>query len=226
LGQGFAPLGVQTATEEQRMNPTQQAASTPSAFTSPTAKRGLWAVMGLMTLVVFVVLEPPYIKREYLHFLSENFFLVPHLLCGGAALVIGPLQFSSRLRQRNLGLHRILGKIYVISVLISAPLGAVMIMYRPVLEVFATDVLVATWIITTVVAFLTARNGHIAQHHQWMIRSYSVTFFFVTDRFPFLFPSFQPSSEANAVYILFLVFLSIFIPDIAFAWREMTSKRK
>jgi hypothetical protein len=107
-----------------------------------------------------------------------------------------------------------------------APLGGIMIIYRPVLEVFVTEVLVATWIITTVVAFLTARNGHIAQHRQWMIRSYAATFFFVTDRFPFLFPSFRPSSEANAVYILFLVFLAVFIPDIAFAWREMTTKRK
>ncbi len=165
-------------------------------------------------------------KKEYLHFLSEGVFLVPHLVCGGAALVIGPLQFSSRLRQRNLRLHRILGKIYVVSVLIAAPLGGIMIIYRPVLEVFVTEVLVATWIITTVVAFLTARNGHIAQHRQWMIRSYAATFFFVTDRFPFLFPSFRPSSEANAVYILFLVFLAVFIPDIAFAWREMTTKRK
>ena len=208
------------------MNPIQQGAANSSVFSGPMAKRALWLVMGLMTLTVFGILEPPYIKKEYLHFLSEGFFLVPHLVCGAAALVIGPLQFSSRLRQRHLSLHRILGKIYVVSVIVAALLGAVLIMYRPVLEVFVTDVLVATWIVTTLIAFLTARNGHVAQHRQWMIRSYAVTFFFVTDRIPFVFPSFQPSSGVNAVYILFLVFLSVFIPDIAFAWSELTSKRR
>lgn len=35
-----------------------------SAFAGRTAKRGLWVVMGLMTLYVFIVLEPPYSSRS------------------------------------------------------------------------------------------------------------------------------------------------------------------
>jgi hypothetical protein len=37
----------------------------------------------------------------------------------------------------------------------------------------------AAWIVCTTAAFITARNRQIAQHRQWMVRSYAVTFTFV-----------------------------------------------
>ena len=44
------------------------------------------------------------------------------------------------------------------------------------------------WIVTTMMAYVAVRNGHIKKHQQWMIRSYAVTFTGVTFRLwlPFL----------------------------------------
>ena len=46
----------------------------------------------------------------------------------------------------------------------------------------------AAWIVCTTAAFITARNRHIVQHRQWMIRSYAVTFTFVSSRVLNLWP--------------------------------------
>ena len=46
----------------------------------------------------------------------------------------------------------------------------------------------AAWIVCTTAAFITARNRQFAQHRQWMIRSYAVTFTFVSSRVLNLWP--------------------------------------
>jgi uncharacterized membrane protein YozB (DUF420 family) len=88
------------------------------------------------------------------------------------------------------------------------------------------DVLASLWLITAVIAYLAAKKRQIVQHRQWMIRSYAVTFFFVVDRVPFEFPSFQPSQAGNVCLILTLCILAILIPDIAFTWTHLTGPRK
>jgi hypothetical protein len=46
----------------------------------------------------------------------------------------------------------------------------------------------AAWIVCTTAAFITARNRQIAQHRQWMVRAYAVTFTFVSSRVLNLWP--------------------------------------
>ncbi len=191
-------------------------------------KRALWCLLGIMALSVFIFVDLPLLNptSKYGAFLASKWrILLPHILCGITALLVGPLQFSSRLRQRNLSLHRVLGKIYVGAVLLGALLGYALVYGLSSPFEAAVDVLASLWIITTLAAFITARNHHIAQHRQWMIRSYSVTFFFVADRIPFEFPSFQPSEATNVCLILTLCVVAILLPDIAFTWSELTSKR-
>ena len=55
-----------------------------------------------------------------LQVIADRDLLIPHTLAGIFALLIGPINFSSRIRQRYLKLHRVLGRIYVISVFIGA----------------------------------------------------------------------------------------------------------
>ena len=50
-------------------------------------------------------------------------WLLPHGIAGAYALFLGPMQFSDRLRQRHLQLHRVLGRIYVAGAFIAGPLG-------------------------------------------------------------------------------------------------------
>lgn len=107
-----------------------------------------------------------------------------HIILGGLALLIGWLQFSDQLRKKNINLHRIIGKVYIISVLVSA-MAAFGIAF------FATGGWVASlgficlaliWFYTTLAAYLTIRKGQVAQHQKMMIYSYAATFAAVTLR--------------------------------------------
>jgi uncharacterized membrane protein len=194
-----------------------------------SAKWGLWFVLGLMALSVFVFVDLPLlttVTEHGEHLAQELPVLVPHMICGFIALCIGPLQFSSRLRQANFKRHRILGRIYVGAVIAGA-IGGYALVWRNYSPFGASvDVLASLWLITTVIAFIAARKRQIIQHRQWMIRSYAMTFFFVADRVPYEFPSFQPSPAGDVCLILTLCILALLIPDIAFTWSHLTGPRK
>ena len=66
-----------------------------------------------------------------LQVIADRHLLIPHTLCGVIALLAGPVQFSSRLRQRHLKFHRVLGRVYVISVFIGALTGIALAAGRP-----------------------------------------------------------------------------------------------
>jgi uncharacterized membrane protein len=183
----------------------------------------------MAALSVFVFIDLPLlttVTKHSTHLAEELPVLVPHMICGFIALCVGPLQFSSRLRQGNLKRHRLLGKIYVCAVIVGA-MGGYLLVWRNYSPFgVSVDVLASLWIITAVIAYITARKRQITQHRQWMIRSYAVTFFFVADRVPFEFPSFHPSEAANVCLILTLCILAILIPDIAFTWTHLLDRRK
>src|SRR3569833_1016955 len=86
----------------------------------------LWVSLGLATLFVFITSEVlliadyPMYHAYRLQVISDRHFLIPHALSGSIALIVGPLQFWSRVRQNHLTLHRILGLIYVVSAVIGA----------------------------------------------------------------------------------------------------------
>ncbi|PYV85589.1 MAG: hypothetical protein DMG93_00860 [Acidobacteria bacterium] len=58
------------------------------------------------------------------HYHPFRWWLLPHGLAGASALLLGPLQFSDRLRQRFTKFHRVVGRIYIFGALVAAPLGA------------------------------------------------------------------------------------------------------
>jgi uncharacterized membrane protein len=195
-------------------------------------KNVLWAVLGMMTLSVVFYSEIPLLRqtreRSYLSTILP--IILPHILAGCISLIVGPLQFSRRFRQHNPALHRVLGRVYVISVFVSAPLGIILSTLhhdiRAIHWVAATIVQSSTWMITTAAAFLTARNGHYQHHRAWMIRSYAVTLTFVGTRVLQPFPAWNRHSEAGfSMEILVITFLAILIPDLALNWRDFISRR-
>ncbi|ADW71171.1 DUF2306 domain-containing protein [Granulicella tundricola] len=196
------------------------------------AKFALWAMIGVTTLSVTLYSEVPLLhqakERAYLG--AMPFLIVPHIACGIFALLSGPLQFSTRLRQRHLQFHRLLGRVYVSSVLVAAPLAMVLSNQhhdrRAIHFVVANCCQASTWLIATAAAFLTARNGHIQQHKEWMVRSYAVTLTFVGTRVLQPLPAWNRHSEAGfAMEIIMITFLAILVPDIAFHWRQLTTRR-
>lgn len=123
-------------------------------------------------------------SNELLANVLWNTAFYTHIILGGIALLIGWLQFNSRLRLRNLSIHRTIGKIYLICVLPSA-LASIG------LGVFATGGLIPAtgficlgiiWLTTTLIAYLKIKNGQIEQHRRFMIYSYAACFAAVTLR--------------------------------------------
>lgn len=107
-----------------------------------------------------------------------------HVFMGGLALLTGFSQFFKNLRKKRLGLHRTLGKIYVVSVLLSgsAGLGIAFFATGGIIPALGFGALAIAWLYTTVNAFLAIKQGHIQTHQRWMIRSYALCFAAVTLR--------------------------------------------
>jgi hypothetical protein len=207
--------------------------TSPSSTVQQWLKPALWAVMAAMTISVIFYSEIPLFRqiKERAYLSTIPWLIIPHILCGTIALVSGPAQFSSRLRRHNPRFHRVLGRIYVGSVFIAAPLAVVLSNHRhdphAIHFVIATSVQAGTWIVATTAAFLTARNRHIQQHREWMIRSYAMTFTFVGTRVLQPIPAWNRHSEAGfAIEIIVITFMAILIPDLAFNWRELTNRRR
>ena len=196
-------------------------------------KPALWIVMAVATLYIILHIEVPLLRQhaEQTYFSTIPFLIFPHIAAGILALLSGPPQFSSRLRRRSPEFHRVLGRIYVVSVLIAAPLAIILAYHRRVPHIIpyfflGSSLQATTWIVTTVAAFLTARNGHIQQHRQWMVRSYAVTFTFIGLRVLIQFPFAVPHTDANfSLEIVFVTFMAILLSDIGLSWHELFHRR-
>jgi len=191
----------------------------------------LWISLGLTVLFVFItsevllVTDYPMYHAYRLQVIADRQILIPHTLCGVIALLAGPMQFSSRLRQRHLKFHRVLGRIYVISVFIGASTGLALAAGRPGMP--GTSVQAAAWIVCTTAAVITARNRQIARHRRWMVRSYAVTFTFVSSRVLNLWPLYWShlGDTLAAVGLIVFTLASLLVVELGFNWRELTTRR-
>lgn len=101
-----------------------------------------------------------------------------HISFGGIALITGWSQFNSTLRMRKVLLHRVLGKVYIISVMISGICALVASTYGsggPIAQ-FGFASLAVVWLYTTSQAYSKIRIGDIHKHKIFMIYSYAVCF--------------------------------------------------
>jgi len=191
----------------------------------------LWVSLGLTVLFVFItselllITDYPMYHAYRLQVIADRRLLIPHTLCGVIALLSGPIQFSSRFRQRHLKFHRILGRIYVISVFIGALTGIALSAGRPGMP--GTCVQAAAWIVCTAAAFITARNRQIVRHRQWMVRSYAVTFTFVSSRVLNLWPRYWShlGDTLAAVGLIVFTLASLLVADLGLNWRKLATRR-
>jgi uncharacterized membrane protein len=118
-----------------------------------------------------------------------------HITFGGIAMLTGWTQFSARLRARYMPAHRVVGKIYVIAVLLSSCGGFYIAIFASggIVSVLGFGTLALLWLFTDIMAYSRIRQLNIPEHRKWMIRNYALTFAAVTLRIylplmtPFLF---------------------------------------
>lgn len=104
--------------------------------------------------------------------------LYAHVFAAAVALLVGPLQFSRRLRTRRPVLHRVLGRIYLgVGVLVGGVSGALLAAhaYGGPWARAGFLALALAWLATGAVAWLQIRRGEVDAHRRWMIRNFGLT---------------------------------------------------
>ncbi len=121
----------------------------------------------------------------YDDFWPRRFGLIAHILGGLTAITAGLFQVWLGLTGRTGSVHRSLGRIYVVGIAVGS-IGAfyLAITIPPKYFAYAAGLfgLACAWVLTTSMAVIAIRRRAYEQHREWMLRSYVVTFAFVTFR--------------------------------------------
>jgi heme/copper-type cytochrome/quinol oxidase subunit 3 len=119
------------------------------------------------------------------YFWPRRYGLLLHLSGGVLALCIGIAQLWLGATGQTGRMHRRLGQLYLFSIAIASA-GAVYLALTIPPDAWAYSLgllfLAAAWLLTSSMAYLAIRRRKYEQHREWMIRSYVVTFAFVTFR--------------------------------------------
>jgi uncharacterized membrane protein len=118
------------------------------------------------------------------YFWWRRFGLWPHMAGGATAIGVGLVQLWLGLTGRTHRLHRLLGRIYLGAVALGVAAAAYLVATGSGPVSWSTGLagLALAWAATTAMAYVSIRRGRVEPHRDWMMRSYAVTFAFVTFR--------------------------------------------
>jgi hypothetical protein len=165
------------------------------------SRRGTTALLSLAALaaVVFVgaVAVPYFLSSSYgpPEYAPRRGWLLLHITGGIIALLTGPVQLWLGLADKGMAWHRRMGVGYITGVGIGSVGAFYLATHTDFGWLFGAGLfgLGVAWVTTTGLAFLAIKRSLIDQHKEWMIRSYVVTFAFVTFRI------IQPVLQANHI---------------------------
>jgi hypothetical protein len=119
------------------------------------------------------------------YFWPRRLGLLPHLVGGVLASTTGLAQIWLGLTNRTGSWHHALGRIYGTGVLVGSLGGYYMVLTIPGNDLAYSSglfMMSTAWALTTGMALYAVRHRQLEQHREWMLRSYVVTFAFVTIR--------------------------------------------
>jgi uncharacterized membrane protein len=194
----------------------------------------LFAFIGLMVAYVLGHNERFLIDAKHpawQHYQPFKWWLLPHGLMGACALLLGPMQFSDRLRQRFTKLHRVVGRFYVAGVFLAAPLGFYIQYFEermggPRSFSIAAGVDAILWMLTTGIAFAFILKGKVQQHRQWMTRSFAVALVFLEVRVILGVSGWEKLGVAATETVVWVCLgFSLLLADAALQWKELYRTR-
>ncbi len=167
-------------------------------------------------------------KESYGRFWDYKFALVFHISCGLTAMLIGPFQFWKAFRNKYVSMHRMMGRIYLIAILIGT-ISATNLAWTSGYKIsfawaFGLQALAFAWITTASMAYLSVMKRRMTQHKEWMIRSYVVTlgffFFRILNNSAFI-KSLMPEFEERGVTIIWFCWaIPLLITEIVLSWKK------
>ena len=182
--------------------------STPVAAWSETGTLGKIAKVGASVIVVCLaagfVLK--YVFHYYLNYNAEGFYeywpkrgwLLLHITGGMMALLVGPWQFWTGLRQKHLHVHQWTGRLFLLGVAMGVTGATYLAFTTSAGWAFGTAlfVLAWAWASSAATALYFILHGQIQIHKEWMVRAYVITFAFVTFR---ILNDYGPTSHLQPV---------------------------
>lgn len=166
------------------------------------------------------------------HYEPFKWYLLPHGLAGACALLLGPMQFSDRLRQRYAKLHRVVGRIYVAGVFIAGPMGFYIQFFQERMGQtrsfsIAGAVDASLWMITTAIALGFILAGKVQQHRQWMTRSFGVALVFLEVRLIGGLTGWdQLGPRVTETIVWSCLAFAVLSADIVLQWQELRGSRR
>jgi uncharacterized membrane protein len=101
-----------------------------------------------------------------------------HIVPGILFMILGPLQFSSRIRARHLRWHRLSGRVFVVCGLVIGISALVMSFGMPAIggvnQAAATTLFGTFFLLALCKAFWHIRRREVGLHREWMIRAFSI----------------------------------------------------
>ena len=169
-----------------------------------------------------------YSTTSFGRFWPRRFVLLPHIAGGTVALFSGPFQLWSGLRRKHLRIHRATGYAYISGVFLAGGTAFVLAFHAdPPVSGVPLFFMAAAWWTTIAMAFVAIRGRQIDAHRQWMIRSYVLTFAFVTVRYVTDLPVIAPLGDDRFTLANWMCWtIPLFVTEVALQWRRTIGPRR
>lgn len=183
----------------------------------------LSAVLLLTAVLVIHFLLTTYRKYGHIDITSYGMFwsrrelLWLHLAGGAIGMLLGPIQFITRLRGTYPRFHRWTGRTYLLAMLVACAGAAGLIATSPaslgIRVAFSATGL--AWLFTALMGFAAIRKKQPLVHRRWMVRAYVVTLAPIAFRMAILIPGVMQLASPE-VMIPTLLWLSWAAPLLAY----------
>ncbi|PCJ66242.1 MAG: hypothetical protein COA73_01350 [Candidatus Hydrogenedentota bacterium] len=138
----------------------------------------LFVVTILQVLRYYTFNGDMYFPEQKETYLAHQFGLYLHITGSTLAFILGPFQFFPKLRQKRMQLHRNMGKLYMLGVLVGSSAGIYMAPFAyggfPTTMGFLSLAVISLFV--TGMALRRVKEKRIGLHKEWMVRSYACIF--------------------------------------------------
>ncbi len=145
----------------------------PADFVTRAEPVRLWSMAALGRDDPLALQRPAELARMDGSFAAHPRLTLLHILPGGLFLLLAPLQFSSRIRARYIGLHRWSGRILLPGLLVNVLAGlyfGTVIPYGGPGEAVAIAIFGGVFLFSVSQGYLAIRRRQVARHREWMTR--------------------------------------------------------
>lgn len=156
---------------------TQRAVLTTLRWSGISVALLLAVAVAVLALSQYAFYDPATDTRPTVNFARHPVAIVFHAVGASCAPLIGLLQLSTRLRRRWRGMHRWLGRFYLVVCVGlggTAGLWLAFFAYGGTVARVGLGLIAVLWFGTSSMAYLAIRAGDVQGHREWMWRSVAV----------------------------------------------------